>query len=278
MQKIISLPEHILPFLVPGRMVRVRNSGVDWGWGIVVTYTKQRFAARQEQLNQKTMQETHSNHDDDIFDCETHTVENYVVDTLLYVNTKIDFSKKYDKQNQKNIKNHNKGKDMGQLQPGNVGLKNGFLGIVPIMLKMIQDVSSVQMKMMKDIKKQDNINHLQKLYFELMNRFNFELPLLDAVKDLEITDSKFMQIKTRKDKLESQLDSFKEYDPNQLLLCEKKKTLKTDIKFLKTALNKTKSLVLKDDLKNMSRTLRRLQFCDKEMILTKGLHFLFFNF
>ena len=36
-------PENIVPFLVPGRLIKIKSDDVDWGWGILVSWTKQRI-------------------------------------------------------------------------------------------------------------------------------------------------------------------------------------------------------------------------------------------
>ena len=55
-RKIVSQPQNIVPFLVPGRLIRVQVQSIDdneevqdWGWGIVVNFTKQK-------LNPKNLQ------------------------------------------------------------------------------------------------------------------------------------------------------------------------------------------------------------------------------
>lgn len=48
-RKIVTLPENIVPFLVPGRLLRICIGGnettkdQDWGWGILVSFTKQKI-------------------------------------------------------------------------------------------------------------------------------------------------------------------------------------------------------------------------------------------
>jgi hypothetical protein len=43
-RKIVALPENVVPFLVPGRLVRIsittEEKEKDWGWGILVNFTK----------------------------------------------------------------------------------------------------------------------------------------------------------------------------------------------------------------------------------------------
>jgi ATP-dependent RNA helicase DOB1 len=40
-RKIIFTPENIVPFLVPGRIIKIKHESTDWGWGIVVNFNKQ---------------------------------------------------------------------------------------------------------------------------------------------------------------------------------------------------------------------------------------------
>lgn len=46
-RKIVALPENVVPFLVPGRLVRISittdEKEKDWGWGILVNFTKQKI-------------------------------------------------------------------------------------------------------------------------------------------------------------------------------------------------------------------------------------------
>ncbi|KAK4486738.1 hypothetical protein RD792_006689, partial [Penstemon davidsonii] len=41
----ITRPERVLSFLLPGRLVKVREGGTDWGWGVVVNVVKKPPAA-----------------------------------------------------------------------------------------------------------------------------------------------------------------------------------------------------------------------------------------
>ncbi len=36
----IQKPQHLLPFLQPGRLVHVKNADDDFGWGMVVNFQK----------------------------------------------------------------------------------------------------------------------------------------------------------------------------------------------------------------------------------------------
>src|SRR5690606_34359299 len=42
LQKEITKPTHSVPFLQPGRLVRIRDGSDDWGWGVVVNFQKKK--------------------------------------------------------------------------------------------------------------------------------------------------------------------------------------------------------------------------------------------
>lgn len=42
-------PENILPFMVPGRLIHIKTGQYDWGWGVLVSYSKQRITAKNKQ-------------------------------------------------------------------------------------------------------------------------------------------------------------------------------------------------------------------------------------
>jgi ATP-dependent RNA helicase DOB1 len=43
MRKTVMLPENIVPFLSPGRLLKIKNSKNDWGWGVLINFQKQRL-------------------------------------------------------------------------------------------------------------------------------------------------------------------------------------------------------------------------------------------
>ena len=44
--KIVDQPENIVPFLVPGRVIKIQSDGTDWGWGILASFSKQKISAK----------------------------------------------------------------------------------------------------------------------------------------------------------------------------------------------------------------------------------------
>jgi len=48
LRKIVTQPEHIVPYLNPGRLLHVKDGSVDWGWGILVAASSRRVEAVEE--------------------------------------------------------------------------------------------------------------------------------------------------------------------------------------------------------------------------------------
>lgn len=73
-------PIYSVPFLQPGRLVKVTDGDQEWGWGVVVNFTKknEKVATKLNNCNLFTLSQSQS-----ISDVNT----NYVVDVLLNCST-----------------------------------------------------------------------------------------------------------------------------------------------------------------------------------------------
>lgn len=80
---IICEPEHIVPFLVPGRFLKIKSENINWGWGILVSWTKQRINPK------KFLMASGSNKKGQGIDVLTQTENHYILDILLYVKNKL---------------------------------------------------------------------------------------------------------------------------------------------------------------------------------------------
>ena len=107
-REIVTRPENIVPFLVSGRVIRIKTEVDDWGWGILAGFTKQRLRAK----NKETLLK--SKHGDHLADIVSRTEQTYILDVYLYSKDKLTTE--------------------GTLQPGNPKLGDGRLGLVPIAL------------------------------------------------------------------------------------------------------------------------------------------------
>ena len=165
-RKIVSQPENIVPFLVPGRLIRIQVQKVDdatgelqdWGWGILVNFTKQR-------LNPKNLQQVGRKNKELQRVIEQNDVH-YVLDVYLYVKDRLT------------------GDNM--CQPGDVNTRDGRLGIVPVVLhaSTVHSISTVQIRLPHNHKQVEAT--VEMMFFELLKRFQGNLPLLHPVDDMEI--------------------------------------------------------------------------------------------
>ena len=110
-RKIVMMPENIVPFLVPGRLVKICIGGneakkdQDWGWGILVSFTKQK-------INPKNLKDLGKNKE--LQQLLDNNESHYILDVYLYVSDR--------------LTNDN------MVQPGDPKAKDGRLGIVPVVL------------------------------------------------------------------------------------------------------------------------------------------------
>jgi hypothetical protein len=81
------------------------------------------------------------------------------------------------------------------VQPGDPALKNGRLGIVPVILdsSTVHSISTVKMNLPPKVKEQEK--HIEMMYFELLRRFDQgQLPLLHPIKNMEIDDARLKKL------------------------------------------------------------------------------------
>jgi len=83
-RKIVALPENVVPFLVPGRLVRISiasdSKEQDWGWGILVNFTKQK-------INPKNIKNLGKNRE--LTQIMESNESHYVLDVYLYVSDRL---------------------------------------------------------------------------------------------------------------------------------------------------------------------------------------------
>lgn len=81
-RKITTKPENIIPFLVPGRLIRVKTEQDDWGWGILSNIQRQRITAKNKQVF-KGKRGAH------LSDIISQSEVTYVLDMYLYCKDKL---------------------------------------------------------------------------------------------------------------------------------------------------------------------------------------------
>ena len=169
----------------------------------------------------------------------------------------------------------------GCLTPGNFeDNKDTFFGVVPFTITMIEDIYEVRAKMMVDLKDQTLIEDYGKRLKEIINRFKGKLPVLDIIKKNKITKQSTIKLSNNIYDLEKKYTNLKEDyikkygEDNNILEEDLKKYLERnkiqkEIKKIISKIESSKHLVLNEELINMQRVMRRLDFITKDEILTQ---------
>merc|ERR1719309_1342573 len=230
----LTKPQYIVPFLQPGRLVKVRNLDQDFSYGAVVNLKRGKVDGPDGQEE-----------------------ENFVVDVLLQVS-----------------KDTAKSKIASEIKAVSEGEK-GEMIVIPLLLHLIQQISSVRLFIPKDLRPLDNRMAVLKSIGEVKNRFPDGVPLLDPVQDMKIGDKQFKEVIRKISTFEKRLFGHplhKNQDLQKLLEQYKAKAVvESDLAAARATLRKSKSLLQMEELKCMKRVLRRLGYCTaSDVIEIKG--------
>uniref|UniRef100_A0A673G026 Exosome RNA helicase MTR4 n=1 Tax=Sinocyclocheilus rhinocerous TaxID=307959 RepID=A0A673G026_9TELE len=234
-EEFIHKPRYCLPFLQPGRLVRVKKEDLDFGWGIVVNF--------QKKTNVKAA----------VGDAEPL----FVVEVLLHCS----------KDSMKNAATE-------AAKPAGPGEK-GEMQVVPVILHLITSISSVRLYIPKDLRPYDNRQSMLKSIQEVQKRFPDGIPLLDPIDDMGIKDPALKKVIQKVEAFEHRMYTHPLHSDPKLetvyTLCEKKALIASDIKAAKRELKKARTVLQMDELKCRKRVLRRLGFAtSSDVIEMKG--------
>lgn len=247
-RKVITHPGHILPFLQPGRVIKVKINGdseLDYGWGMIVSFTKR--------TNKRNPSQTFTDH------------ESYIVTVFVYtmfVDSPVNLIKPFNPQLAEGIR------------PARSNEKSRA-EYIPITLDSIEKISSVRLKVPEEFKSSAAKRNLVKTMKDLPKRLPDGIPLMDPVESMKIDDQEFKLLLRKIDVLESKLISNPLHNSVRLNdLYEKyndKVKLETEIKELKEKVLEAQAVIQLDDLKHRKRVLRRLGFTTaNDIIELKG--------
>ncbi|CAB1318097.1 unnamed protein product [Coregonus sp. 'balchen'] len=234
-EEFIHKPKYCLPFLQPGRLVKVKNEDADFGWGVVVNFSKK--------ANVKAI----------MGDADPL----YVVEVLVHCS----------KESVKNTATE-------AAKPAAAGEK-GEMQVVPVMLRLLTSISSVRLYIPKDLRPYDNRQSMLKSIQEVQKRFPDGVPLLDPIDDMSIKDPGLKKVIQKVEAFEHRMYSHPMHSDPSLeavySLCERKALIAGDIKGTKRELKKARTVLQMDELKCRKRVLRRLGFAtSSDVIEMKG--------
>ena len=151
----------------------------------------------------------------------------------------------------------------------------GEMIVVPLLVNLVQQISSVRLFIPSDLRSSDNRNSVLKSIGEVKKRFNDSVPLLDPIKDMKIGEKSFKELIQKigtfeKRLLSHPLQNRKEL-PDLLTQYKEKEVVEEELKEARATLRKSKSLLQMEELKCMKRVLRRLGYCTaSDVIEIKG--------
>uniref|UniRef100_A0A7S3EI07 Helicase C-terminal domain-containing protein n=2 Tax=Rhodosorus marinus TaxID=101924 RepID=A0A7S3EI07_9RHOD len=223
-------PQYIVPFLQPGRLVKVTDfeHRAEFGWGVIINFTK------------RTKPSKNSSGQGD----------RYIVDVLLNCDpTTLGGASLR----------------VGPREPKQAG----EWAVIPCSLKMFERISAVRVYIPKDLKLKDNRLAVGKSVTEVEKRFSQVVPELDPKEDQSINEENFSTLLRKLETVEDKLSSSslknsieaegKDFE-RMLKLYKEREQIEEDLKATKRMVKLARGHIMKDELKRMKRVLRRAGF------------------
>ena len=152
-------PNYCLPFLQPGRLVKVKYKNHDFGWGAVVCFTNRKPSKGEVLSPQQTL----------------------VVDVLLPVANDVSF-----------VSQAGEGLPPGIRPPA--PSEKGKMEVVPVLLTCIDSIGHLRVFLPTDLKSMDQKNNVRKALDEVKKRFPDGIAILDPIENMKITDDSFKRL------------------------------------------------------------------------------------
>ena len=271
-----DLRKKIKPYLMKGRFIYVKNFGI----GIFVDYCKMnndRIAVYNSDKNFYEIINDRKNNknknENNILESEDKLIDFKKVYLLIYI-----------------IKNSN-----NILIPGDILKLNGKLIKIAFRIKDFEKISQIKIALPENINSDSSLKKIEKIYQQLtqslINKNNksekINYKYIDPIKDIKINDKTYIQNNSYIEKIDLELrniektflntygkiinlsDNFEKILNNDIIISYKKKlNLRTQIKYMINELYLLNKLVLNEELINMKKVLTRLNYLDKNNIVT----------
>lgn len=241
---IVFSPRYCLPFLQPGRLVRIQCTSDDKSpffstedqttWGVIINFERVKGLS-----------------EDDA--CRKPEDANYTVDVLTRCAVDKDVT----------------GKKLIKIVP----LRNTAEPVVvSLPISQMDSLSSVRVIIAKDLFPLEARENTLKKVSEILKRFSKEgIPLIDPEEDMKIQSKSYREAVRRVEALESLFDKHEVAKSplieQKLKVLHKKQELTTRIKSIKKAIRSSTALTFKDELKARKRVLRRLGYVTSDDVV-----------
>ncbi|MBW0536930.1 hypothetical protein O181_076645, partial [Austropuccinia psidii MF-1] len=239
---VINHPTHALPFLQPGRLVKVKFGSMDFGWGCVVNFQR-RLGDRGKPLGS-----------------DVRPQDSFIVDVLLRASMT------------SNTKQPTTigGGSSSFVKPIESSEKSECI-VVPVLLSTLDGISRIRIFLAKDLKPIEARENAFKAIDEVRRRFPQGIPPLDPIENMGIVDEKFKKLVERINQLKTKLkDNIltqkADFEENYKLFQERYQIKKT-IELIKRKISAGENVIYMNDLKNRKRVLRRLGFSNSEDVV-----------
>ncbi|PLW11161.1 hypothetical protein PCANC_07235 [Puccinia coronata f. sp. avenae] len=246
---VINHPTHALPFLQPGRLVKVKFGTMDFGWGCVVNFQR-RLGDRGKSLGP-----------------ETKPQESFIVDVLL----RISAGKPNSKQAAPKTIGGNATSLIKPCEPG----EEGECAVVPVLLSTLNGISKIRIFLAKDLKPLDARKSALDAIGEVKRRFPDGIGLLDPVDNMGIVDETFKKLIKRIEVLNGLIKEHKAITQADFKetyqLFQEKQRINGLIQQLKQKITNAENVIYIEDLKKRKTVLRSLGFCNlDDIVQVKG--------
>jgi ATP-dependent RNA helicase DOB1 len=272
MRDVVHKPQYVVPFLQPGRLVRIRErkSRNDFGWGVVVKCIR-----RANVIDKKEKDERF--YVDVLVRCMPESGEGKrprpfkgpVVIPLQegsVRNAKVrtsDDPKKTSKGDGSAVVN---GGGLG----GRLGSKDEWI-VVSFSLRDLDGVSAIRVFKPEDLRPIDNRASVGSSVCEALRRLPGGPPMLDPLGDMEISEESFGILLRKLEAIEEAMKASPLTSSRQasklMGLWKQKSEVIDKIKEAKLKVKLGQGLMFKDDLKQMKRVLRRLDFITEDGVI-----------
>ena len=222
MRNILNQPQYMLQFLVPGRLVRIVNGDVDWGWGVLVNYRKITLADDSRRTGKVGRSGGRG----------TVGKETFVLDVLLKCGAVV--------QQNLGARSSGAGGGLGQFRPhdpdaqgSDGGKSKGRMQVLPCTMDTVDGISKVRMFIPPDLKSAQSRDEVGRNLAEVLRRASSSssggsgnkkkssrktagaassgskvptVPLLDPVADMGVRDATFDSLTKQAASLEKDLN------------------------------------------------------------------------
>ena len=273
-----DLRKKLKPYLIKGRFVFIKYFGI----GIFVDYCKignDIFAYYNEDkkayeiITEREKTKNNNDNKNNIIEIENKLIDFKTIYLLIYVT-----------KNSSNI-----------LIPDNILNSKGKLIKIPFKINSLENISHIKISLPENIT-ESSLKQIEKIYKQISSslipnkgkkeKINYKI--MDPIKDLKISDKKYIENNNKIEKLNSELKEIEKtflntfgkiinfsdnleniLSKNEFILSYKKKLiLRNEIKYSINELNSLNRLVLNEELIIMKKVLTRLNYLDKNNLVT----------